>query len=131
MELNDKTKRFIRSKYLSRRYEGGKQMRLTVSQSVSMFFFCCPSVSSFVFVVLFVLSLFQAVSFIFNLTSWACLNFALMTKFLQDVKIVSLAGYRWLAKDEDDGLIVRELPLGGTSLLNSACYSTFICCLHK
>lgn len=27
--------------------------------------------------------------------------------------------YRWLAKDEDDGLIVRELPLGGTSLLNS------------
>ena len=87
--------------------------------------------SSFVFVVLFVLSLFQAVSFIFNLTSWACLNFALMTKFLQDVKIVSLAGYRWLAKDEEDGLIVRELPLGGTSLLNSACYSTFICCLHK
>ena len=27
--------------------------------------------------------------------------------------------FRWLAKDEDDGLIVRELPLGGTSLLNS------------
>lgn len=29
---------------------------------------------------------------------------------------------RWLAKDEDDGLIVRELPLGGTSLLNTTSY---------
>jgi hypothetical protein len=27
--------------------------------------------------------------------------------------------FRWLAKDEDDGQIIRELTLGGTSLLQS------------
>ena len=36
--------------------------------------------------------------------------------------------YRWLAKDEDDGLIVRELPLGGTSLLNSMSIHNFHLC---
>lgn len=33
---------------------------------------------------------------------------------------------RWLAKDEDDGLIVRELPLGGTSLLNTTSYQVSV-----
>ena len=42
-----------------------------------------------------------------------------------------IAVYRWLAKDEDDGLIVRELPLGGTSLLNSAFYLQLICCYYS
>ena len=54
-----------------------------------------------------------------------------MSKFCSN-DAVPIAVYRWLAKDEDDGLIVRELPLGGTSLLNSAfLLTTFICYPHN
>ena len=50
-----------------------------------------------------------------------------LTEFVYSMEVENFAAdwlwssfcFRWLAKDEDDGLIVRELPLGGTSLLNS------------